>query len=183
MLGEVWIICNDIHNSLIFNSKLLIQVLPIDTLEILPSIVETHIGGEVLLPIAVLGFKDGKKFYFDDCSQVNFDVDIVEKNRIRYNADTFMPGTGQNSCRSLSFECIASGNSRVTISYNHSGSEDRKIFTHAIIGCYKPLKMIHPVEDQIVILSLGAAIDLAFEGGPRPWSMYPEGHYTKGKFA
>ncbi|KAH7645811.1 nuclear pore membrane glycoprotein 210-like protein [Dermatophagoides farinae] len=179
VLGDVWIICNDIHNSLIFNSKMLIQVLPIDALEILPSIVEAPIGGEVLLPIAVLAIKDGKKFYFDDCSQVKFDVDIVEKNRIRYNADTFMPGTGRNSCRSLLFECIASGNSRVTISYNHLGLEDRKISTHTIIGCYKPLKMIHPIKDQIAILSLGAGIDLAFEGGPRPWSMYPEGHFTK----
>nr|XP_027197064.1 nuclear pore membrane glycoprotein 210-like [Dermatophagoides pteronyssinus] len=175
-LGDVWIICNDIHNSLIFNSKMLIQVLPIDALEILPSIVETHIGGEILLPIAVIGFKNDKKYYFDDCSKIMFNVDIVEKNRIHYNHDQFIPGTGHKSCRSLSFECIQSGNTRITISYKHL---DQEISTHAIIGCYKPLKMIHPVKDQMIILSLGAGIDLAFEGGPRPWSMYPEGHYIK----
>ena len=80
--GDVSITCTDVHNSLLFNSLMKIQIQPIDAIEVLPSIVETHIGGNVILPIAVLGYQDGQndqKFYFDDCEQVQFDVEIVEK--------------------------------------------------------------------------------------------------------
>lgn len=85
---------------------------------------------------------------------------------------------GKHSCRSLSFECLASGNSRVMISYQVNSRHN--ISTHAIIGCYKALKLVHP--EEFAILSLGSKIDIAFEGGPRPWSMFPEGHYSTGKY-
>lgn len=84
-----------------------------------------------------------------------------------------MPGMGKHSCRSLSFECLASGNSRIWISYGLN----KQIKTSAFVGCYSPLTMVQPSE--FAVLSLGSIIDVAFEGGPRPWSMYPEGHFTK----
>lgn len=83
--GEVQISCNDVHNSLMFNALMNIYIRPIEAIEIMPGIVEAHIGGTVVLPVAVLGFlngKDGKKEYFDDCAQVSFEVEIVEKVRI-----------------------------------------------------------------------------------------------------
>lgn len=82
-----------------------------------------------------------------------------------------MAGMGEHSCRSLSFSCLASGNSRIWISYGGH------INTSAIVGCYAPLRLVHPAE--MAVLSLGAVIDLAFEGGPRPWSLFPEGHLTQ----
>ncbi|KAJ6218542.1 hypothetical protein RDWZM_009699, partial [Blomia tropicalis] len=176
--GEVEISCFDVHNSQMFNALMNIYIRPIEAIEILPSIVETNIGGNVILPIAILGFlngKDDKKIYFDDCEQVPLEIEIVEKNRIRYQSELIMPGLGVNSCRSLSFECMASGNSRIWISYGTM----KQIKTSAIIGCYAPLKLVHPT--NFAVLSLGSIIDIAFEGGPRPWSMYPEGHFTKAK--
>lgn len=77
--GEISIICTDVQNSQIFNAIMSIHILPIHAIEILPSIVETSVGGNILLPLAVLSLKGVQKIYFDDCSQVKFDVDIVEK--------------------------------------------------------------------------------------------------------
>ena len=79
--GEVQILCNDVHNSLMFNAVMNIHILPVEAIEVLPSISETHIGGNVVLPVAVLGYlngNDSKKIYFDDCSQVQFEVEIIE---------------------------------------------------------------------------------------------------------
>jgi hypothetical protein len=83
-------------------------------------------------------------------------------------------GVGKRSCRSLAFECISTGNTRVWIRY---GKE--QLSTTAIIGCHLPLKAVHP--EEIAIMSLGANIDVAFEGGPRPWTLHPEGHYSRCK--
>lgn len=77
--GKISITCTDVQNSQIFNAIMSIHILPIDAIEILPSIVETSIGGNILLPIAVLSLNGVQKIYFDDCSQVKFDVDIIEK--------------------------------------------------------------------------------------------------------
>lgn len=66
---------------------------------------------------------------------------------------------------------MASGNSRIWITY---GTGEKRISTSAIVGCFTPLKLVHPPE--VAVLALGAAIDLAFEGGPRPWPMSPESH-------
>lgn len=92
--GQAVISVNDVHNSLMFNSAMRIDIRPIEALEVLPSIVETHIGGSVILPVAVLGYRDGKpgkKEYFDDCAQVPFTVQIVEKVLYITPLDTHSP--------------------------------------------------------------------------------------------
>lgn len=86
-----------------------------------------------------------------------------------------MAGLGTKSCRSLVFECIATGNTRVWIRYKEDGKE--LLSTTALIGCHLPLKAVHP--EEVAVMPLGGIIDVAFEGGPRPWSLHPEGHYTK----
>lgn len=83
--GDVSISCTDVHNSFIFNAAMKIKIQPIDAIEVMPSIVESHIGGNVILPIALVGYRNGKssqKFYFDDCEKIQIDVEIVEKVRV-----------------------------------------------------------------------------------------------------
>lgn len=78
--AQVDVACHDVHNGLMFNALMTIQVRPIEAIEVLPSIVEANVGGNILLPVALLGtLSDGKKFYFNDCDHVDFEVEIVEK--------------------------------------------------------------------------------------------------------
>ncbi|CAG2175645.1 unnamed protein product, partial [Oppiella nova] len=172
--GEALISCQDVHNS-VFSANMRVSVQPLVDIEILPVILETHIGGTVVLPIAVYGYESEStktKRVFDDCSQIPFEVEIIEKTRVRYDPNNVVAGVGKRSCRSLAFECISTGNTRVWIRY---GKE--QLSTTAIIGCHLPLKAVHP--EEIAIMSLGASIDVAFEGGPRPWTLHPEGHYSR----
>jgi hypothetical protein len=85
-------------------------------------------------------------------------------------------GVGTRSCRSLSFECVSTGNTRVWIRYNNK-DETQSLSTTAIIGCHSPMKAINPQE--YAVLAMGASIDVAFEGGPRAWTLHPEGHYSR----
>lgn len=176
--GFVSIRCSDVHNPFIFHSFVRIHIIPIFAIEIVPSILEAAIDNDILLPIAVIGHSSDNltdKYYFDDCSRVDFDVEIIEKSRISYLKDEIVPGFGSNSCRSLKFRCLVPGNSRIIIKYHTFRGEI--ISTQTIIGCHKPLKLIQPKE--FAVLSLGSSIDVAVEGGPRPWSLYPEGHYSR----
>ena len=59
-----------------------VSIQPLVDIEILPAILETHIGGNIILPIAVYGYESDSsknKRLFDDCSQIPFDVEIIEK--------------------------------------------------------------------------------------------------------
>ena len=79
--GEALISCQDVHNS-VFASNMRVSIQPLVDIEILPAVLETHIGGSVILPIAVYGYESGSsknKRVFDDCSQIPFDVEIIEK--------------------------------------------------------------------------------------------------------
>lgn len=79
--GEALITCQDVHNS-VFSANMRISVQPLVDIEILPAILETHIGGNVILPIAVYGYENesrNSKRIFDDCSQIPLDIEIVEK--------------------------------------------------------------------------------------------------------
>ena len=78
--GEALINCQDVHNT-VFSSNMRISIQPLVDIEILPAVLETHIGGNVILPIAVYGYESDSitKRVFDDCSKIPFDVEIVEK--------------------------------------------------------------------------------------------------------
>ena len=90
-----------------------------------------------------------------------------------------MAGIGTRSCRSLSFECISTGNTRIWVRYKTENGKEL-LSTTAIIGCHLPLKAVHP--EQVAVMPLGGSIDVAFEGGPRAWTLHPEGHYSKCKY-
>ena len=79
--GEALISCQDIHNS-VFSANLRTSIRPMVDIETLPAVLETHIGGSVILPIAVYGYESDSsknKQLFDDCSQIPFEVEIIEK--------------------------------------------------------------------------------------------------------
>lgn len=174
--GEALISCQDVHNS-VFSTNMRISVQPLVDIETLPAILETHIGGNVILPIAVYGYENElrvSKRLFDDCSQIPLELEIIEKTRVRYDPNNILPGIGMRSCRSLSFECVSTGNSRVWVKHTDG---KQSLNTTAIIGCHSPLRTVHPQE--VAVLALGASIDLAFEGGPRPWTLNPAGHYSR----
>lgn len=79
--GEALISCQDIHNS-VFSANLRTSIRPMVDIETLPAVLETHIGGTIIIPIAVYGYESDSsksKRLFDDCSQIPFEVEIIEK--------------------------------------------------------------------------------------------------------
>jgi len=79
--GNALISCLDVHNS-VFSANMRVSIQPLVDIEILPAILETHIGGNVILPIAVYGYENDSrtsKRIFDDCSQIPLEVEVIEK--------------------------------------------------------------------------------------------------------
>lgn len=176
--------------SPVFTKDSAIIVTKIAEMSILPSITETIVGGDVLLPIAVYANKSTLgDFYnneeeqnsdmvlFHDCSKIKFDVEIVEKTRFIYDPKHLLPNTRPKACVSLKFTCSQPGSSRVWVSYvDPSDPLLRTIKTTTVIACYKPLKPVYP--SDIGVLGLHTSIELAFEGGPRPFGSKSDGHYA-----
>lgn len=187
--GTAFVQCMD-TKSAVFLKHSMIVVSKIVELNILPSITETELGGDILLPVAVYGNlssllklhlpeeeSDSDLVLFHDCSKVKFDVEIVEKTRFSYSPSDIQPNLRPKSCASLRFTCTQPGSSRVWISYNDPANPGSKpIKTTTIIACYKPLKPVYP--SDVGVLALHTSIEIAFEGGPRPFGSRLDDHYS-----
>lgn len=187
--GTAFVQCMD-TKSAVFLKHSMIIVSKIVELNILPSITETELGGDILLPVAVYGNlssllklhlpeeeTESDLVLFHDCSKVKFNVEIVEKTRFSYSPSDIQPNIRPKSCASLKFTCTQPGSSRVWISYNDPTDPTSKpIKTTTVIACYKPLKPVYPPD--VGVLALHTSIEIAFEGGPRPFGSRLDDHYS-----
>lgn len=188
--GSATIECSDIKSP-VFSKKAMLVVSDIVELDILPSITETELGGDLLIPVAVYanrsalnGLPDSDEIetksnlvLFHDCSAIGFDVDIVEKSRFSHEPNDVHPKTRPGACASIRLTCNQAGSSRIWISYTDPTSPlSKPIKTTTVIACFKPLKTVYPVETGV--LALDTSIDLAFEGGPRPFGSKLDDHYA-----
>lgn len=180
--GTAFIVCSA-TKSPVFTKHSMIAITKVDEISILPSIIETEIGGDILLPIAVysnvssmLGMHlqpeelNSGLVLFHDCSKIKFNIDIIEKTRFTHDPTEVVANNHPKACISLRFTCSQPGTSRVWISYSEN------IKTTALISCYKPLKAVYP--SDIGVLALKTSIDVAFEGGPRPFANRYDDHYA-----
>lgn len=162
--GKTLFNVSDISNY-VFSSQINVSVQPIVELSSPKSILETHLGEILYVPIALYGENyetgNGEKRLFDDCSKIPLNVEIVEKSRFTHVPDDENnPQLGfSNSCKLLQFKCTSIGHSRVWISYEHS---ETPLKIWVMISCHLPLRLIHP--QNYALLALGTSIELAFEG-------------------
>lgn len=187
--GTAFIQCVD-TKSTVFLRHSMIVVSRIVELSILPSITETELGGEIMLPVAVYANAssllelhlpeedvDNDLVLFHDCSKIKFSVEIVEKTRFSYDPEETLPNVKPKSCMSLKFTCTQPGSSRIWISYDDPTDPlSRPIKTTTVIACYKPLKPVYPVD--VGVLALHTSIEIAFEGGPRPFGSRLDDHFA-----
>lgn len=188
--GTAFVQCMDTRSSVFLKHSMII-VSKIVELNILPSITETELGGDILLPVAVYGnlssllklhlpeeeAAESDLVLFHDCSKVKFNVEIVEKTRFSYSSSDAQPNIRPKSCASLKFTCTQPGSTRVWVSYNDPTDPSSKpIKTTTVIACYKPLKPVYPPD--VGVLALHTSIEIAFEGGPRPFGSRLDDHYS-----
>lgn len=182
--GLSYIQCMDVKST-VFKKHSAIVVSKIVELSILPSVTETVVGGDILLPVAAYTNRTYLKGFptddedssdlvlFHDCSKIKFDVDIVEKTRFSYDSSQLYPNSRPKACSSLKFTCTQPGSTRVWISYL---DPEKPVKTTSIISCFKPLKPVYPTD--IGLLGLHTSIEMAFEGGPRAFGSKLEDHYA-----
>lgn len=169
-LGKTTFNVTDVTNY-VFTNQVDISIQPIVDLQAPKSILETHLGEILYVPIALYGDNydynsedpqnNKPQRLFDDCSKIHLNVDIVEKTRFTHIPDSeskSLPGF-KNSCKLLQFKCVAIGHSRVWITYEN-GDSPLKIWV--MISCHLPLRLIHP--NNYALLALGTSVELAFEG-------------------
>ena len=187
--GHATISCSDTKSSVFEEQALVVVARPVE-LTILPSITETEIGGHVLLPVAVYTNKtaimdkrlidderNSDLVLFHDCSKIQFDVEIIEKTRFTHDSSEILPNVKPKSCASLKFTCTQAGSSRIWIGYSDpTNPRAEPIRATTIIACYKPLRPIYVAD--VGVLALHTSIELAFEGGPRPFGSRSEDHYA-----
>lgn len=183
-LGKTTFNVTDASNY-VFTSEVNISIQPIVELSSPNSILETHLGEILYVPIALYGdnydfnsedpLNNKKYLLFDDCSKIQLNVEIVEKTRFTYIPDSNdNPLFGySNSCKLLQFKCTAIGHSRVWITYENG---DKPLKIPIMISCHLPLRLIHP--NEYALLALGTSVELAFEGGPKSWPLLKTSHYS-----
>ena len=180
-LGKATFNVTDATNY-VFTSQVNVSVQSIIDLDAPKSILETHLGEILYVPIALYGEnyeatdEKSRRRLFDDCSKIKLNVEIVEKTRFTYLPDEEQnPLLGfKNSCKLLQFKCTSIGHSRVRISYDNA--DGPPLQTWVMISCHLPLRMIHPTD--YALLALGTSIELAFEGGPKAWPLLKTSHYS-----
>ncbi|KAG8199185.1 hypothetical protein JTE90_016014 [Oedothorax gibbosus] len=167
-------------NNLNFIAKSQVSVQNVLDIEVYPSVVESQIGNVIILPVAFLAYEDKEKKIvrkFDDCSMLKPTVEIIEKHLISLDEEPHVPAFGKG-CTNLQFKCKAPGYSRVNIYYeSRVGHDVVKHKTTTVLACFKPLKPVHPV--RVAVLPIGGTKEIAFEGGPRKWPLYKDGHFAK----
>ncbi|XP_067124588.1 nuclear pore membrane glycoprotein 210-like isoform X2 [Centruroides vittatus] len=167
-IGNASITAIDLQNSLFMDSaKISIQI--VASIKFLNATVETEIGQSVILPLAIYGYEsEGRIKMFNNCSEIPIEVD-VNLEKFSYSEGTDIVSTG---CRALQFTCKAIGYSDVVVQYD---TGEGIINATSTIACHKLLQPVYP--KQFAVLALGSSMEIAFEGGPRPWPLDLQGHY------
>ncbi|XP_054722005.1 nuclear pore membrane glycoprotein 210-like [Uloborus diversus] len=165
-------------NNIAF-AKISVQL--VSDIEVYPTVVEAEVNNFVVLPVALVGndgSKAGSSRKFDDCSQTRPIVEIIEKHILNHTYDSQVPSYGKG-CMNLVFECKYPGYSRVNIMYqsNENTTNNTTFKTTTVMACFKRLTAVHPV--RVAVLALGTSKEVAFEGGPRKWPLFKDGHFTK----
>lgn len=163
--GTTSIKCTDSRHPS-FHKDVFITVTNIEHLEILPSIREAEVGGEIIIPVAVYGNSSSGQKLFDDCSKIKFDLemdDIISQDLQSKNLNTGST-LNSNSCTSLKFTCKRPGSSHLWISYRNPSTNS--IGAYAQIACYMPLKLRDL--GSVGVIAVHTSIDVYFTGGPRP---------------
>ncbi|KFM59242.1 Nuclear pore membrane glycoprotein 210, partial [Stegodyphus mimosarum] len=178
--GDLYITVTD-RNNINFVSVVKVSVQPVIDIEVYPTVVETEIGNTLIIPTAILGYEDKEKKIirkFDECTTIEPIVEIIDKHVLSYEKEPHVPAYGKG-CLSLQFRCKLAGHSRINIFYKRRGekSNNATFKTTSVLACYKSLKPVHPV--RVAVAALGTSKEIAFEGGPRRWPLFKEGHYTK----
>ncbi|KAH6941887.1 hypothetical protein HPB50_023696 [Hyalomma asiaticum] len=126
--------------------------------------------GELLVAVAMYGHDPENQLLrqFDNCSQVSFAVEVLDKGVLKPVPATMGggPPVGRG-CTSVRVQCQAAGHARLQLSHGALQST-------VLLGCYESLQAVHPVKS--VAVAYGSHKEVAFEGGPRPWPMLPSGH-------
>ncbi|XP_071043003.1 nuclear pore membrane glycoprotein 210 [Parasteatoda tepidariorum] len=166
----------DINNvNLLASAKVSVQ--PVADIEVYPTVVEAEIGNTLLLPVALLGYECRERKIirkFDDCSKIYPTVEIVEKHILVQDEEPYVPAFGKG-CLTLQFRCKSPGHSRINIFYS-SNKTGEVLKTTTVLSCFKPLTAVHPI--RVAVVALGANKEIAFDGGPRKWPLFKEGHLT-----
>lgn len=171
-LGNVNISAVDLQNPL-FTDFAKISIQTVASIKFLNTTVETEIGKDIILLLAIYGYEsEGRMKMFHNCSEIPIEVDF-NSEKFTFNEGTIVNSSG---CRALQFTCKSVGYSDVHVQYD---TGERVINATSTIACHKLLQPIYP--KQLAILALGSSMEIAFEGGPRPWPLDQQSHYIQMK--
>lgn len=164
--------------SYVFKKPVILEISDVEEIETIPGISETFLGESIYIQLAMYGKSQDEDTLrpFDNCSQIPVEVDIVEKNRFKQSSiiedGIFI---SPRACKTIRLDCVASGPSRVWLTYKNPSS-GKRINSTTVISCFSPLKVDHPTTEAII--ALGTSIEVAFEGGPNKWPEKPSGYFS-----
>ncbi|XP_067936717.1 nuclear pore membrane glycoprotein 210-like [Watersipora subatra] len=153
----------DVRNLLHFATAQ-VYVLPPDEMVFNAEVIETEVGNDLIIPLAVFGTIYNERRAFTDCRQLAFAVD-VDNSVFTYDTDIpmIMPADGM-SCTSIRLIAKKSGYTVLKASYI-----DQSIHLSASItvAAFDPLQPTDPTERSV--LAVSSTRVLTFTGGPQPW--------------
>ncbi|XP_071973491.1 nuclear pore membrane glycoprotein 210-like isoform X2 [Engystomops pustulosus] len=169
--GHCLIQANDIMNQL-HSAETHILVLPVTSLELLPSSADTAVGRGIHIPLVVYGTYEGVSIPFINCSLLPLHISM-DKDGV-FSVEEEMCMFTPPSCTCLKILAQSPGNVVLTVSVI---TEDGKYHNNTIFSAYSPLKAVDPVHTSV--LSLHSTKVMVFEGGPRPWLPEPSGFFIE----
>lgn len=137
---------------------------------------EAEVGSTIFLHVALYAEKpDTEQFSevqipFTRCQELPFKVKPSD-SKFAENRSAFTEPVGI-SCANVAVVGLNTGTSKITVSYRQNGVNLEDSVT---ISAFKPLKLLHPQCDTIV-LALGTTAQLVFTGGPKPSLNRPSDH-------
>lgn len=171
--GEAQLVARD---GQLAPASMLLALVPVVEMEALGSaVLEAQLpDGELLVPVAMYRKdpEDQQLKPFEDCSQVSLGVKLVDTRVLKHIPEPDGGGGPpvDRGCTSVRLRCLAPGHTRLQVSHG-------KLQAQVLLGCYKPLRAVHPTKS--VAVAYGSLLEMAFEGGPRPWPMLLAGHVVR----
>ncbi|XP_075181549.1 nuclear pore membrane glycoprotein 210-like [Anomaloglossus baeobatrachus] len=163
--GRCLVQANDIMNPL-HSGQSHVLVLPVISLELLPSNADTQVGREINIPVVVYGQYQDAIFPFVNCSLLPLHISMDKGGIFSIQDDrcTFAPP----SCSCLKIFAQSPGHIVLKVSVT---TDEGEYHNDAMFSAYNPLKAVDPVHTSV--LSLHSTKVMVFEGGPGPWVLEP----------
>ncbi|KAM4017480.1 nuclear pore membrane glycoprotein 210-like [Anomaloglossus baeobatrachus] len=163
--GHCLVQANDIMNPL-HSGQSHVLVLPVISLELLPSNADTQVGREINIPVVVYGQYQDAIFPFVNCSLFPLHISMDKGGIFSIQDDrcTFAPP----SCSCLKIFAQSPGHNVLKVSVT---TDEGEYHNDAMFSAYSPLKAVDPVHTSV--LSLHSTKVMVFEGGPGPWVLEP----------